>query len=189
MCRYAMSVYKPHYACFKCRKAFKRKLLGDISGVDCNNTEEKAAKCPECGELMANMGLDFEAPKKTDKKAWEHMAKLFRVGITFHSCGCSGPGYIPNDEEALIKHLLSTRANYIRHQRFWAQRQNEAEPQTQSERDKDNHKNWNFLSSLPYHTKKGTKNKPEYKALEAQQYWHGRVLEIEAKIRLIQTKR
>ena len=30
MCRYAMAKYKPHYACFNCRKTFKRKLMWDI---------------------------------------------------------------------------------------------------------------------------------------------------------------
>ena len=30
MCRYAMVSYKPHYACFNCRKTFKRRLFYDI---------------------------------------------------------------------------------------------------------------------------------------------------------------
>jgi hypothetical protein len=104
MCRYAMVSYKPHFACFNCRKTFKRRLLND---VDRDETESVAAKCPECGQLMADMGLDFESPKKKDVKAWEHLKTLYAVGITFHSCGCSGPGYIPSSTEALVAYFTN----------------------------------------------------------------------------------
>ncbi|RZK57404.1 MAG: hypothetical protein EOO91_10235, partial [Pedobacter sp.] len=63
------------------------------------------AKCPECGELTASMGLDFESLKKTDLKKWAHLKSLYSVGITFHSCGCTGPGYIPNTTEKLIAYF------------------------------------------------------------------------------------
>ncbi len=66
-----MVAYKPHYACFNCRKTFKRKLINDIKrGAE----SVQEAKCPECEGLMANMGLDFESPKKDDLKKWEHQA-------------------------------------------------------------------------------------------------------------------
>lgn len=103
MCRYGFSVYKPHYACFKCRKTFKRRISSDFSEL--KNPPAKLAKCPDCGELMADMGLDFEAPGRGRIKAWEHLRLLYSVGIAFHSCGCSGPGYIPNTREALAAHL------------------------------------------------------------------------------------
>ncbi len=61
MCRYAMMVYKCHYACFNCQKTFKRRVLKD---VDREAQVSVEAKCPECGNLMANMGLDFESPAK-----------------------------------------------------------------------------------------------------------------------------
>ena len=99
-----MTSYKPHYACFNCRKTFKRRLFGDIKkGLSVSD-----AKCPECGELTAHMGLDFESPKKDDLKKWEHLKSLYSVGITFHSCGCSGPGYIPNSKEKLIEYFDGT---------------------------------------------------------------------------------
>lgn len=60
-----MVAYKPHHACFNCCKTFKRRLMGDIKKGEQSTFE---AKCPECGELMANMGLDFESPKKDDVK-------------------------------------------------------------------------------------------------------------------------
>ena len=68
MCRYAMTRYKPHYACFNCRKTFKRRILSDLESKD--DFQLKEAKCPDCVQLMANMGKDFEAPKKSAIKAW-----------------------------------------------------------------------------------------------------------------------
>ena len=64
MCRYAMVSYKPHYACFNCRKTFKRRLFYDIRKGEQNDI----AKCPQCGKPMADMGLDFASPSKNDKK-------------------------------------------------------------------------------------------------------------------------
>ena len=118
MCRYAMTNYKPHYACFSCRKTFKRRLLGDIKqGAPPDSFD---AKCPECGELMADMGMDFESPRKSDVKAWKHIQSLYQSGITFHSCGCIGPGYIPVDKEDLLRVLKLRKENYIECRNFWA---------------------------------------------------------------------
>lgn len=87
--------------------------------------EKANAKCPQCGELMANMGLDFESPKKSDIKAWNHLRDLYSVGITFHSCGCSGPGYIPKDKSALIEHFEELLQGFQANLKFW-QRENGA---------------------------------------------------------------
>ncbi|URC13483.1 hypothetical protein [Flavobacterium sp. B183] len=77
------------------------------------------AKCPQCGELMADMGLDFESPKKDDLKKWEHIKSLYSVGITFHSCGCGGPGYIPNSKEKLIEYFEKMKKTYLKEMDFW----------------------------------------------------------------------
>lgn len=180
MCRYGMSTYKPHFACFSCRKTFKRRLLNDVIEGYSNRTELVPAKCPQCGELMADMGLDFEAPKKKDIKAWKHMANLYHVGQTFHSCGCSGPGYIPRDTEELINHLARIKSVYLKHQHFWAQRREN--PETQSEIAKDQDKNRSFFYRIPNEMIKGTKNKPQYDSLKAQEHWNNQVLNIEKKI-------
>lgn len=82
MYRYAMTTYKLHYACFNCRKTFKRKLMWDINR---DNKDVREAKCPQCGDLMANMELDFESPKKDNIKEWNHIKELYSVGITFYS--------------------------------------------------------------------------------------------------------
>ncbi|WP_276967334.1 hypothetical protein [Chryseobacterium sp.] len=60
-----MMVYKGHYACFNCQKTFKRRHL---KNVDRDVQTSVEAKCPECGNLMANMGLDFKSPPKNDDK-------------------------------------------------------------------------------------------------------------------------
>ena len=119
MCRYSMSTYKPHYACFNCRKTFKRRLLTDLNPIIAA-TVSKPSKCPECGELMADMGLDFKAPAKSDKKAWEHLANLYKAGVTFHSCGCYGPGFVPKSRQALVDMLEERKTRYIRNRRFWS---------------------------------------------------------------------
>jgi len=183
MCRYGMSTYKPHYACFNCRKTFKRRLLKDIQGGYSKDDIETLAKCPDCSEMMADMGLDFEAPKKNNNKAWEHMALLYKVAITFHSCGCSGPGYIPRNPKELIEHFKRIKETYIEHQSFWARRH--GDPESQSEIAKDRHKNARFIYSLPIESRKGTKNKPQYDASNAQKFWQQRILEIEAKINTV----
>ena len=77
------------------------------------------AKCPQCGKPMADMGLDFASPSKNDKKAWEHLQKLYQVGITFHSCGCSGPGYIPQDRDALLAYFKGIRETYEEQLKFF----------------------------------------------------------------------
>lgn len=169
-----MTSYKPHYACFNCRKTFKRRLKGDIKKGEESTYE---AKCPECGELMANMGLDFKSPKKDDVKKWEHIKSLYSVGITFHSCGCSGPGYIPNSKEKLIEYFEKLKDGYFKNLDFWRTR---IEPTNNIERDKDWNKNWAKLGSIASkHRKEIVKNQ------EGIDHWLTKVREIESKIALI----
>ncbi len=178
MCRYAMTAYKPHYACFECRKTFKRKLFSDIR----KGEQTFEAKCPQCGALMANMGLDFEAPKKDDVKKWEHLKNLYQVGITFHSCGCSGPGYIPRDKEQLKKYFEDILEKY--HQNLNAFRER-IEPENKKEADRDRSKNWYLLSGLPNNIKDkkgGVKNE------DAKKFWLEKIKEIEEKLNVIRTQ-
>ena len=184
MCKYAIYAYKPHYACFNCRKTFKRKLLVDINrNLAYNENEnEKPSKCPECSALMANMGLDFESPKKNDIKAWAHIQDLYKSDITFHSCGCSGPGYIPKDKTQLLAFLNEKRANYIKQQHFWA---NWIAPKTTSENQSDLAKHGNYIYSLPKGFKTGTKNNRVVDKEKAIIYWADRVKEITTKINVL----
>jgi hypothetical protein len=99
MCRYAWHNYRDHFACFPCRKAFKY-----WQWEDCVEGEWKAKArqhrvpretvCPECSRPMVDMGLDFKAPPKGDRGAWQILEALHRNGFTFHGCGCS-VGFTP----------------------------------------------------------------------------------------------
>ena len=169
-----MTLYKPHYACFNCHKTFKRRLKKDIKdGIEL----VYEAKCPQCGELMANMGLDFESPKMEDLKKWEHIKSLYSVGITFHSCGCSGPGYIPNSKEKLIEHFEQLKTGYLKNIDFWRAR---IEPSDNKERDKDWNKNWAELGYIAQKSRKEIISNQE-----GINYWLERVREIENKLSLV----
>ena len=61
------------FACFECRKSFKRKL------------GREAYACPQCGKDMCEMGRQFKAPKLDDVKQWQKVEALVQGGITFHS--------------------------------------------------------------------------------------------------------
>lgn len=174
MCRYAMIRYKPHYACFSCRKTFKRRLLSDIESKD--EFQLKEAKCPECAQLMACMGKDFQAPKKNNIKQWDHIQLLYSVGITYHSCGCTGPGYIPNTTEMLIAYFEEIKNDYKDQLIFWRQRQ---EPTNKKETDRDRSRHWEFIGKIPYSLR------PKKDAISnevAKKYWIDKVKEIENKL-------
>lgn len=96
MCRYGQSTYKNHFACFRCRKAFKRydvsvwpPHLRPADGVG-------PVPCPVCAERMADLGLDFEPPPADDREHWGATEALYRRGFGYHACGCGGPGYRPS---------------------------------------------------------------------------------------------
>ncbi|NIF04274.1 hypothetical protein F3J23_02375 [Chryseobacterium sp. Tr-659] len=143
MCRYAGKTYKSHYACFKCRKAFKQPDADDILrrlrkekvyhepdgksirriGYVFTKTEteelqkivseieNRTIKCPECSNIMADLGKDFKAPKKTAIKEWKIIEGLFKTGKCFHTCGCEGIGYIPKspgDYKIYLKTMLQS---------------------------------------------------------------------------------
>lgn len=147
MCRYAMKKYKVHFACFNCRKSFKRAPIEDLAiqhgdwtdyktvfwSPSSNkakkfrreNTERvktliekyesRVEKCPECASPMADLGLDFKAPKKTKVEEWAVIKGLFRTGKAFYACGCDGIGYIPKNEKEYREYLLQNRECYQKH--------------------------------------------------------------------------
>ncbi|MGB1250302.1 MAG: hypothetical protein ACPG8W_06695 [Candidatus Promineifilaceae bacterium] len=154
MCRYGFGNYKPHFACFNCRKVFKRTSLGDYLNqhsslyklyselnpykqayvkapeklramqekYQCTQAEIQAqyrvtvGKCSQCGSQMADLGLDFKAPRSADIRAWNAIENTYRLGHQFHTCGCDGPGFIPvNPTEYrayLRKHLTTYQKTY-----------------------------------------------------------------------------
>lgn len=96
VCRYGSAAYKEHYACFACRKSWK-----PLRAAAPGTAPPSAGVCPECAGPTAAMGLDFQPPRRVDRKAWRAVEALYEVGITFRSCGCSGPGYRPRDPALL----------------------------------------------------------------------------------------
>ncbi len=168
MCRYAFYSYKPHYACFDCRKSFKRRLLND---VDESRAESAAATCPDCGALTANMGKDFKAPPRKELKAWQHLRLLYSVGIAFHSCGCNGPGYVPADAGQLANSLAARQAEYVKNLRFWL---NKAEL-SKADYARDRQKNFEYYGRLPDKDSGETPGK-------AVEYWQGKLRELDEKL-------
>jgi DNA-directed RNA polymerase subunit RPC12/RpoP len=94
MCRYAYHIYKHHYACFRCRKMFRKPRRHELA-VPIAEDATRIVPCPQCGVAMANMGMDFKAPRQTDVKQWRKAELLYAHGFNFSSCGCNGPGPRP----------------------------------------------------------------------------------------------
>ena len=84
MCRYGMQLYKSRLVCLSCRSSFK-KAGGPAEGD----------RCPRCRALMVNAGRDLAVPRRRDAAGWRTLEAVLRSGLTFHSCGCGGPGYRP----------------------------------------------------------------------------------------------
>ena len=74
--------------------------------------ENRTVKCPECSNVIANLGHDFKAPKISAKKEWEIIQGLYRTGKTFFSCGCDGIGYIPQNEKDYKDYLEKVFSDY-----------------------------------------------------------------------------
>jgi hypothetical protein len=90
MCRYGEYVYKEHYACFSCRKMFRRPMRHELARP-IGREETRVVPCPQCGQAMTNLGKDFKAPRQGDVRQWQKVQELYANGYSFDSCGCSGP--------------------------------------------------------------------------------------------------
>jgi len=84
------------YACFGCRKSFKRPQFHGshsrfMTQQQRSAQEREAADfeatrtytCPDCGGTAHFMGIDFKAPKKTDPKGWLAAEAFIRSGKVF----------------------------------------------------------------------------------------------------------
>lgn len=92
MCRYAYPwrPYKTHYVCLPCRHTAKY-------------LPRTNPRCPSCRQPMLDLGHDFKVPCRRDHNQWRKVGILVAAGITFHSCGCSGPGPRPHTLAATPK--------------------------------------------------------------------------------------
>ena len=144
MCRYAFNNYKQQFACFQCRKVFKKVTFQDYLEQrsiaeqyaklrDCKsrakrgeleakygiqfesverNYQEEISRCPDCANRMANMGMDFKAPKRTDTKAWKIVEGMYQIGAIYQTCGCNGFGYVPTSQSDYRRYLRATMTEY-----------------------------------------------------------------------------
>lgn len=88
----------PHqYACFQCRKSFKRPQFPGASNRFMTSEQQKGQteaakhfeshreyKCPDCGDQAFFMGTDFKAPKITDVKAWQEAQAFIESGKVYY---------------------------------------------------------------------------------------------------------
>jgi hypothetical protein len=102
MCRYSMHPSKTHFACLPCR--FTSKHWGA-------RWREVNVYCPHCGELMVDLGRDFKAPRRQSVSQWRKVEMLAAAGITFDSCGCSGPGSRPKSLSDAKSQLHTRRSD------------------------------------------------------------------------------
>ncbi|MFK8253141.1 hypothetical protein [Ancylobacter terrae] len=70
------SRYLHPYACFRCRKSFKRA-----------DREAAVLPCPECGGPSIGLTRKFKPPKRSDEKQWRKVEALVRHGFLFWSLG------------------------------------------------------------------------------------------------------
>lgn len=95
MCRYAYKIYKNTYACFDCRKGFKRRLDEDI--LPQHQRASDVIKCPDCGGAMKDLGLDLRLPARKADEKWAAIEYLSMNNCNFYSCGCWGIGPVSQD--------------------------------------------------------------------------------------------
>lgn len=68
------SAFLVSFACFACRKCFKKPFVPD-----------QQYKCPQCAREMAHMGRSFKAPRRTETRQWEKVQRLWAAGYRFHT--------------------------------------------------------------------------------------------------------
>jgi hypothetical protein len=139
MCRYAGKNYKRHFVCFACRKQFKRPQLTEVleqqgtldtyllllqsqkratarAELESIEADYRAliGKCPQCGAAMADLGMDFKPPRSSAIRTWQRLQGMYRLGRTWQTCGCDGPGYIPIDQTDYAAYLRSCLKLYTK---------------------------------------------------------------------------
>lgn len=72
----------------------------------------RVCKCPDCGQAMKNVGLDFKSPKKEKTEEWKILESLYSTGKFFYSCGCDAYGFIPKDKNKYEEYLLETKEHF-----------------------------------------------------------------------------
>jgi hypothetical protein len=80
------------WACFHCRKAFKKPpAVSDL----------EVYLCPDCKEAMSMMGKAFRPPKKENLEGWKKAEVLVKHGFLFHKNGGARPKRLKDVPEFL----------------------------------------------------------------------------------------
>ncbi len=66
--------YLHPFACFRCRRSFKRCFAGD-----------NERPCPHCGGVAVRLNRKFKAPRRADREQWAKVEYLVRHGYRFQS--------------------------------------------------------------------------------------------------------
>jgi hypothetical protein len=89
--RVESKAYKPHYACFDCRKAWKPTERPPAI-TDYHETliiwNPKYSRCSECQKQGTYLGLNCRVPRKQDRKAWKHLEKILQDNPTTFEAKC-----------------------------------------------------------------------------------------------------
>jgi DNA-directed RNA polymerase subunit RPC12/RpoP len=88
------------YACFSCRKAFKKSL----------GNQSEGSLCPECSQPMSYMGTAFRAPKQENLNQWKKAELLIAAGFHFTKDGGPKPRTLKNVPAFLEAHRLASRS-------------------------------------------------------------------------------
>ena len=76
--------YSQHYACFACRRAFKR---AERWPPEEGEAPRESRPCPECGQPARAMGVNFKAPRRESANQWRKLELLARMNMLFHHWG------------------------------------------------------------------------------------------------------
>ncbi len=88
------------YACFSCRKVFKKSLGNESDG----------SLCPECTKPMSYMGTAFRAPKQENVNQWKKAELLIAAGFHFTKDGGPKPRTLKDVPAFLEAHRLARRS-------------------------------------------------------------------------------
>ncbi len=88
-----MSPANPKWACFHCRKSFKKPGF----------TTLEAYVCPDCKHPMTMMGTAFRAPKIDNLEQWNKAEMLVKNGFLFHKNGGARPKRLKDVPEFLAR--------------------------------------------------------------------------------------
>lgn len=87
------SAYLHPYACFQCRKSFKRATRA-----------EAVLPCPGCGGPSIGLTRKFKPPKRSDEKQWKKVEALVRHGFLFWSIGEPYPDTLQEVQAFAVRH-------------------------------------------------------------------------------------